>query len=129
MSACILELGALALANACHVHLVAHARKGRVESDAIDKWDVKGAGEITDQADNLVLVSVNAKPQEGEFDQFLKMAKQRDGAFNGTLGLYFNPEALTFGEKPAGRWPMIAVGNRDADDERKAIQAESEVVG
>lgn len=105
------DLGALALAEKCHVHLVAHARKGKDERDGIGKWDVKGAGEITDQADNVLLVSKKIEPEEGQPDQWLEVAKQRDGAFEGTFGLYFNADALSFGESPGGRWPMIHVGD------------------
>jgi twinkle protein len=105
------DLGAVALAEKCHVHLVAHARKGRDEREGIDKWSVKGASEITDQADNVLLVSKKAEPEEGQPDQWLEVAKQRDGAFEGTFGLFFNADSLAFGESPDGRWPMVNVGD------------------
>ena len=104
------DLAAFAMAFDCHVHLVAHARKGRDETDPLDKFDVKGAGEIVDQAHNAVLVQKNLRAKDaGEVDQFVTVAKQRDGAFEGTMGFWFNADALTLGEKPGGRWPAIAV--------------------
>jgi twinkle protein len=106
----VADLCALALACDAHVYLVAHARKGRQEEDALDKFDIKGAGEIIDQAHNAVLIQKNLKSKDaGDCDQFVTVAKQRDGAFEGTLGLWFDPAALTLGERPGGRWPHIEV--------------------
>lgn len=101
------DLCALAMGFDCHVHLVAHARKGRDEADALDKFDVKGAGEIIDQVDNAILVQKNMRAKEGDSDMFVTVAKQRSGAFEGTLAMWFNAEALTIGEKPGGRWTAI----------------------
>jgi len=39
----------------CHVHLVAHPRKGFKDSDQPDKVDVSGASGITDAADNVIV--------------------------------------------------------------------------
>jgi twinkle protein len=118
------DLAALALAHSCHVHVVTHARKGDSLKDGIDKWSVKGASEITDQADNVVLISKNLDKKPGEYDQFLKIAKQRDGEYEGTLGLFFDPESLSFGEREGVRWPTIRMDLED-DEERAAIEAES----
>ena len=46
----------------CHIHLVAHARKGQDESKAPRKMDVKGSGNIVNQADNVFSVWRN-KPK------------------------------------------------------------------
>jgi twinkle protein len=40
----------------CHVHLVAHPRKGEKDSDIPDKSSIKGAGEITDMAHNVISI-------------------------------------------------------------------------
>jgi twinkle protein len=106
----VADLNTLAMTEKCHVHLIAHARKGRDEADVIDKFDVKGAGEIIDQADNAILVQKNLREKDVEgspVDQFVTVSKQRDGVFEGTMGLWFNPAAMTFGEKPGGHWPPI----------------------
>ena len=38
------QLCAFAMASSAHVHLVAHARKGKSEDDALEKFDIQGAG-------------------------------------------------------------------------------------
>ncbi len=40
----------------CHVLLVVHARKGMNIKDRIDKFSIRGASEIVDRADNLLLL-------------------------------------------------------------------------
>jgi twinkle protein len=52
------ELAALGRLTGCHVHLVAHMRKGRDESLG-SIMDVKGAGEIIGQVDNIFTVWKN----------------------------------------------------------------------
>ena len=39
----------------CHIHLVHHMKKGDKETQEPDKWDIRGAGEITDMADNIFI--------------------------------------------------------------------------
>lgn len=103
----VASLCAFALAHEAHVHLVAHARKGRDISAGIDKWDVRGAGEITDQADNVCLVNKVEDAKPGEPNQWLDIAKQRNGEFEGKVGLYFDSASLSFAEQPGKRWPGI----------------------
>lgn len=89
-----------------HIHIVHHARKGRSENDKLDKFDVKGAGEITDLCDNLFLVQQNKekkiKLDKGEQvdkfepDQILTVAKQRRGKWEGEIALYFRENGLQF---------------------------------
>lgn len=101
------SLCAFSLAHEAHVHLVAHARKGKDISGGIDKWDIKGASEITDQVDNVCLVSKVEDEKEGEPNQWLEVAKQRNGEFEGRVGLYFDSASLSFAEQPGKRWPGI----------------------
>ena len=70
--------------NGCHVHLVAHPRKGRDESGAPGKLDVAGSSKITDGADNVFTVwsarRDEAEPASGdEPDARLELQKQRNG--------------------------------------------------
>lgn len=89
-----------------HVHLVHHARKGGDETRRINKFDVKGSGVLVDLADNLILVSRN-KEKEAQTeitgvkdntvpDQFLDVAKQRHGNWEGLIDLWFNPRSLIY---------------------------------
>ncbi len=57
-----------------HIHLVHHIRKGETEKAAPDKFDIKGAGEITDLVDNVLIVYRN-KRKEAEV---LKASREKD---------------------------------------------------
>ena len=79
-----------------HIHLVAHARKGKSENDIPGKFDVKGASEITDQVDNVFMVWRN-KLKEARIpahlddpDVILKCHKQRHFDWEGSVRLWFD---------------------------------------
>lgn len=100
------ELQNIARDNRKHVHLVVHRRKPQqgVKDGGIES--IKGAGEITDQADNVFIVNWNFKKHEklaeGDIsdkempDMFLKCEAQRNGAFDDNVGLWFIQENLQF---------------------------------
>ena len=96
------QLCALARDTGLHVHLVAHARKGQRETDRLDKWSVKGATEITDQADNVLLVQrmPEDRPDASDPDLLLTVAKQRHGEFEGRYALWFDQQSLQHVEEP-----------------------------
>jgi len=63
-----------------HVILVAHARKGQSIKDRLDKWSVAGSADITNRADNVIILGrVHDDP---EIDAYLSLCKARhfDGA-------------------------------------------------
>ena len=89
-----------------HIHLVAHVRKGENEMRRPDKFDIRGAGEISDLADNVFTFWRN-KPKEeaarlkevgreNEPDAVLTVVKQRHGEWEGPIALWFHPQALQF---------------------------------
>lgn len=85
------DLTSLCLDRNIHCHLVVHARKGESEKVRIGKFDVKGASEIVDQADNLLLIQKNLSKTEGddtEPDLWMTVGKQRHGAWEGQLQLW-----------------------------------------
>lgn len=102
-----------------HVHLVAHSRKGRDEFSPPGKMDVKGTGALTDQVDNVVTVWRNkAKErdaQDGKHDQMrapdtlLIVDKQRNGEWEGKIGLWFEPRSQQFVESGVSE-PMNLLG-------------------
>lgn len=105
------ELCAMAHDTGLHVHLIHHARKSGSEDHPLDKFSVKGAGEIMDLADNGVLVWRN-KPKEREAekmdpdrtileqaDLMLDLCKQRDGEYEGRFKLWFHPNSMQFLEE------------------------------
>ena len=89
--------------NACHLHLVAHPRKGADESRGPGKLDVAGSSKITDGADNVFTVW-SARKDENDPDQDpdkadakLELQKQRNGDVQHyTQWLWFNKAAQQF---------------------------------
>jgi twinkle protein len=89
-----------------HIHLVHHMRKGNKEGDAPDKFDIKGAGEITDLVDNVFIVHRNKNKERarelGEDyknetpDGTITVAKQRHGEWEGRIGLYFHKQSTQY---------------------------------
>lgn len=86
----------LAKKNKIHIHIVHHIRKGDSEYKIPDKFDIRGAGEVTDLVDNVFIVHRNKKKEEtkdadqNEPDCWLKVAKQRHFSFEGIFQLWFN---------------------------------------
>jgi twinkle protein len=92
-----------------HVHLVAHCRKPASGGDEKPptKYDLKGSGSISDMAHNVVTIWAN-KPKQAamerdpndiksaEADAAVTVEKQRNGAFEGRVKLWFDPQTLRF---------------------------------
>lgn len=110
-------LCSLARDTGLHIHLVHHIRKGERESNVPDKFDLKGAGEITDLVDNLLIVHRNKRKEEelrkdldaekragfeAQADTVLICAKQRHYTWEGNLKLWFDPESLQFRDQRSG---------------------------
>jgi twinkle protein len=96
-----------------HIHLVCHLRK----TDANGKGsadDVKGAGEITDLADNVFMITRNEEKEDAKDrrdngrslasdidllakpDTYIKIAKNRHFSKRGTFGLWFDEPSQQF---------------------------------
>ncbi|MBA3589699.1 DnaB-like helicase C-terminal domain-containing protein [Methylibium sp.] len=115
------ELTSLARDCNVHIHLVHHIRKLSSEEDTPDKTDVKGSGSITDQIDNLLLVWRNKKKErerqagkmvsDSEPDALLICDKQRNGEWEGRIGLWFDKQSQQFVDgagvsgMPLWNWP------------------------
>ncbi|WP_200884381.1 DnaB-like helicase C-terminal domain-containing protein [Methylotenera sp. G11] len=92
----------------CHIHLVAHSRKGQDELTPPGKMDVKGSGSITDQVDNVMTVWRNKRKEQAiasskadekilnEPDTLVICDKQRNGEWEGKIGLWFNQASMRF---------------------------------
>ena len=112
------SLCSLARDTGLHIHLVHHIRKGDKESDVPDKFDLKGAGEITDLVDNVLIVHRNKRKEaelrkegltdekraaiEAQSDTVLICAKQRHYTWEGTVKLWFDPGSLQFRDERNG---------------------------
>lgn len=97
------ELTAIARDHGTHIHLVHHIRKLENEAKKPDKADVKGAGEITDMVDNVLLVwrnkaePSNRKPTDS--DAALICCKQRHGEWEGGINLWFDRDSQQYVEQ------------------------------
>lgn len=100
------ELTSIARDNGIHVHLVHHIRKPTDESHKPTKYDYKGSGAITDQVDNVISVWRNKAKEkkrdedkqvdEKEPDALLICDKQRNGEWEGSIGLWFDRASLQY---------------------------------
>lgn len=108
-----------------HIHLVCHMRKGSSEQEIPNKFSIKGSGAITDLADNVficwkdkLIKKAKDKIKSGQpltdaeseryndpnkADQLLVVEKQRAGAFEGAIKLWFNEDSLQFAGTNEGK--------------------------
>lgn len=102
-----------------HIHLVTHARKGESEAIRPDKFDVRGAGPITDIADNVVTIHRNKEKGsllelsdiellrkkttridvQEQADAKLYIQKQRVSGWEGSARIWFDPATCQFGDR------------------------------
>ena len=112
-----------------HVHLVCHMRKGNDENSRPGKFDIRGAAEISDLADNVLVVYRNKPKEEAKRkreagqvltrseemdlskpDTILRVDKNRANGGEESFGLWFHqcamqfigsdfPQAMTWGEQ------------------------------
>lgn len=100
----------------CQIHIIAHPRKSEDEYKIPSKLDVKGAGSITDLADNCFTVWRNKSKEEiiqiiangktqldaqkikklDECDCIWRCDKQRNGEWEGKIALWFDKESLQY---------------------------------
>lgn len=110
------ELTAIARDHQIHIHLVHHIRKPSDESHKPSKYDYKGSGAITDQVDNVISVWRNKakekdreqnKPiKETDPDALLICDKQRNGEWEGSIGLWFDKPSMQYVGN-AGDEPLV----------------------
>lgn len=125
------NLSNFAMKHDVHVHLVAHARKGKDENDMPGKFDVLGASGITNIAHNVYSVWRNKK-KEAEVERYrgtgalppsellmkpdvvLACDKHREygGDVERNYGFFFHREATRYIEKPDAE---VEILYRDAE--------------
>jgi len=82
-----------------HIHLVAHARKLLSDDDKPDKTAVKGSGDITDLAHNVLVMWRKPEKSNLEVDAILGVKKNRELGLLGSVGLFFDPQTKLFFDK------------------------------
>lgn len=110
------ELTAIARDYGIHIHLVHHVKKPANEETKPGKYDFKGSGSITDQIDNVIAVWRNKTKErareagksvnEAEPDALLICDKQRNGEWEGSIGLWFHRDSQQFVGNP-GDQPLL----------------------
>lgn len=104
------DLCRLAQETGLHVHLVTHCRKpqGGDESKPPTKYDLRGSAAISDQAANVITIWANRvkrakldqNPGDDEAlhlpDAAVTVEKQRNGAWEGRLKLWWDDSSLRF---------------------------------
>ena len=129
------ELTSLSRDTGIHIHLVHHGRKPMNENTRMSKYEIRGSGQITDKADNVLLVSRNKKKEREAMyedadleilkqpDAWLTIDKQRHGTGEeGDFPLWYSKEAMTFQARHA-TGPIHLVSDLEAtanDDEQEA---------
>ncbi len=103
----------VAKATNMHIHLVHHIRKTDREGKMPDKFDVKGAGELTDLVDNVLIPWRNKdkerQTENGETvnpmepDAAILCSKQRHGEWEGKINLWFDPTTTQMMAGPDSR--------------------------
>ena len=89
------DLQSMAKHYSSHVHLVCHLRKGDGEGTPPTKHDVKYAGELTDLAENVLIVWRNKPKEENGTvgpDAILRIEKQRYLSWEGAIKLAFDKD-------------------------------------
>jgi len=101
----------LAKGTKTHIHLIHHVRKGRDEDEIPNKFSIKGAGELTDLVDNVVICWRNKKKEqlmyqrsqgievevdEEKPDAYMCLDKQGHGEWEGKFALWFHKASMQF---------------------------------
>lgn len=104
------QLTAIAKDHNIHIHLIHHVRKGENEFTIPGKFDGKGSGAIADLTDNWITVWRNKRKEAtlasdptnakamNEPDCILNVDKQRNGEWEGRIGLWFDHASMSYKE-------------------------------
>lgn len=99
------RIQSVAHANPLHIHLVAHARKNQDDSKPPRLHDIKGASEIADMAENVLVVWRNKEKEKhpddhsDEPDAVLAVEAQRNAdGWIGSINLNHDPDSHLFME-------------------------------
>lgn len=107
----ITDLVRVAQETGVHVHLVAHCKKPLDETKLPTKYDIRGSSAISDQVHNIVMVWANQAKKAAieaagganvdekwleQPDAMLAVGKQRNGAFEGKLKLWWDEASYRF---------------------------------
>jgi twinkle protein len=97
----ITRLCAIAQETNIHIHLVAHNKKGD-ESRPAGRYDTHGSSSLSNNVHNAFNVwsQKTKNPDSTEPDVVIKCDKQREGEWEGAIGLWFCEDSLQFSGTP-----------------------------
>lgn len=100
------QLCAVAIETGLHVHLIHHVRKPSAGQSRPGKYDLKGSGAVSDQADNVVIIW---RDKEGKIqaqgddtvppNTLVTVEKQRNGEWEGSMGFWFDRKSMQYLER------------------------------
>ena len=93
----VVKLCDIAIRTKTHIHLVHHTKKGK-EDVPSGRYDAKGSGAISDNVHNSLIVWSNKAENKDMPNMILKCDKQRDGEWEGSIAIDFDPQTLRFNE-------------------------------
>ena len=103
-----------------HLHIVTHVKKPPNDDESIapSRYSIRGAGSLSDMADNVIIIQPNRKREalkeiaklrqlddkqleylHKSYDHQLIIAKQRHGSWEGNLNFYFHSNSLQLTER------------------------------
>lgn len=110
----VTDLVRMAQETGLHVHLVAHCRKPATGEDKPPtKYDLRGSAAISDQCSNVVTVWADKgkKPEEHDKpDALVTVEKQRNGAFEGRIRLWWHAASMRFVDNNTGSVGPYVIG-------------------
>ena len=84
----------------CHIILVCHARKTMSVRDKKDRFSIRGAGELTDRVDNVILLGRYYSENPEDPDSYLSISKARHWDMaEAEFDLHLHMESLNLLEK------------------------------
>lgn len=116
------DLVRIAQETGLHIHLVAHCRKPQDDTKPPTKYDLRGSAALSDQAHNVITIWANkAKAAKLEADPMnvdagnmpdalITVEKQRNGAWEGRLKMWFCVSSLRFTDRRTEFVEPYAIG-------------------
>ena len=99
----------------CHIILVCHARKTMSVRDKIDRFSIRGAGELTDRVDNVILLGRYYSENPEDPDSYLAISKARHWDMaEAEFDLHLHMESLNLLERNQTAY-RIAMDDEDLD--------------
>ena len=100
----------------CHVMLVAHARKSMSIREKIDRFSIRGAGELADRVDNVILMGRYYSDEEDQPDAWVQVSKARHWDMaECEVQIDLCPESLNL--MPQGEKPVKLAMDDDVQEE------------